>query len=164
MVKGCCVPRFLRMTIGDEATNIRVMIGLATEQIATQLDQISGTDAMNLGVIGFETALGAACIAAQHFEGIYWWGPLFGLGASILISGWAAAERRFELGPDPARFFARYGGLLEFPANQQLLADLTDTLGSNRLAQSRKARRMAAGVTMLIVTLIATAFLFPIAR
>jgi len=105
-----------------------------------------------LGLLGFDAALILACIASQTNLGHRWWWPIVGLGASAVacVVTCFASRVLFGVGPNPADFYATYGGSSAAEANAVLLRDLAD--GLDALPLRRKEIVWAIAVYAFFLT------------
>jgi hypothetical protein len=132
---------------------LETLISVAEAQLGSALSASDSIDAKAMAVLGANVALGAAEIAAQPLLGSHWWVGLPGLAVSSVLCIFATAERAYEIGPDPADFYLRYGAVDEDYAQRQLLADLGAALSSTFQAVLTKARIFEFALPILGVTM-----------
>jgi hypothetical protein len=129
------------------------LIGLTESQIAALLDRGANLDGQALGLIGFDAALITAVLAGtEALFGPSWAVPLPGLALSVLSAGLVMRVGKFDLGPDPAAFYADNLHLSAEDAGKQLLADLLESRGRNFRPLERKTEWLIVGVFFLAVT------------
>lgn len=134
---------------------------LAERQLAAQRAAAEHLDTLALGLLAFVGALIAAEVAAQSDLGARWWWPLVGLGISAgFCTATIVAREELSIGPDPAGFYEKYGGLPVVEANVVLLADLRKAADTTIVQRKEDLFSLAFGV--LFLTAIAAPIIFAV--
>ena len=129
------------------------VVGLARGQLDAQSAAGDNIDLKAMGLLGFDGALLAANLAAKDLLKDHpWWLPLPGLGISIVLCLAVSREYQHDAGPDPAGFYANFGGQTPTVALAQLLADLRDSRERNAPRLTRKRRLLSAALGMVLLT------------
>jgi hypothetical protein len=84
--------------------------------------------------------------------------PLPGITLSVLLCLAVSRQYQHDAGPDPAQFYANFGGQDPVTALAQLIADLADARERNapRLALKRRLLAFALGVLLSTAVAVAT--------
>jgi disulfide bond formation protein DsbB len=128
------------------------VIALARGQLNAQSAAGDNIDLKAMGLLGFDGALLAANLAARDLlNGHPWWLPLPGLAISIVLCLAVSREYQHDAGPDPAAFYASFGGQTPPVALAQLLVDLRAACERNAPRLALKRRLLGAALAAVLV-------------
>jgi hypothetical protein len=129
------------------------MVALARGQLDAQSNAGDIIDLKAMGLLGFDGALVAAVLAAKDLlEPHPWWVPLPSLALSIVLCLAVSREYQHDAGPDPADFYASFGGQTPTVAFAQLLADLSEARHRNAPRLTVKRRLLTAALGTVVLT------------
>jgi hypothetical protein len=133
----------------NEAVNSGTAVLLAQNQLASRQAYAEHLDTLALGLLGFAGVLITVDVAAQADLGGRWWWPVVGLAlCSVLCITTILARAQFRIGPFPALFYERFGGIDEAEANVVLLADLCKALDESPVRRKEQLFTLAFGALL----------------
>src|SRR4051812_12955804 len=153
----CKAPREAPAPVAVE----EAVIALAGGQLDAQSAAGDNIDLKAMGLLGFDGALLAANLAARDLLKDHpWWLPLPGLAISIVLCLAVSREYQHDAGPDPAAFYASFGGQTPAVALAQLLVDLRAASERNAPRLAVKRRMLATALATVLLTAAITAIVW----
>jgi hypothetical protein len=139
---------------GDEQAILDMLIPRAQGRIDTQLRDSDALDSKALGMLGVTAAAVALMVAVRHDVHPSWWAPSSVLGIAGIALLAAIWPRRFDVGPDPRKFYEAMATSTRLEASRQMLSELLATIDENDRHQPAKNRLFKAGFAVLVVALL----------
>jgi hypothetical protein len=139
---------------GDEQAILDMLIPRAQGRIDTQLRDSDALDSKALGMLGVTAAAVALMVAVRNDVHPSWWVPSAVLGVAGLSLLAAIWPRRFDVGPDPRKFYEAMATSTRLDASRQMLSELLATIEENDRHQPGKNRLFKAGFAVLVVALL----------
>jgi hypothetical protein len=138
----------------DEQAILDMLIPRAQGRIDAQLRDSDALDSKALGMLGVTAAAVALMVAVRHDVHASWWIPTAVLGVagvSLLAAIW---PRRFDVGPDPRKFYEAMATSTRLAASRQMLSELLATIEENDRHQPAKNRLFKVGFAVLVAALL----------
>ncbi len=143
-----------RADASDEQAILDMLIPRAQSRIDAQLRDSDSLDSKALGVLGVTAAAIALMVAVRAAVNELWWlptGAVGGAGVLLLASIW---PRRFDLGPDPRRFYEAMATSTRLAASRQMLSELLAAVDANDRHLPGKNTLFKAGFGVLLGSLL----------
>jgi hypothetical protein len=138
----------------DLRANLALAIDRAADRINGQRAAADALDAKGLGALALAAA-GVGTLAAVSSALAYWWIGAAIMGVAGMILGYVVWPRSLDVGPDPGKFYDKYGGLPAVTYANQLLTDLLDSIAENDRQAPGKVRALKWGSAFLTAGLVA---------
>ena len=141
-------------TVDDEQMVLDMLIGRSQGRIDNQLHDSDALDAKALGVLAIDAAAIALLVAVHGELPDFWWAPTVGLGAAGIVLLAVIWPRRFDVGPDPGRFYQAFGSSPAIVASRQMLSELLAAIDTNDAVLPAKGRLFKLGFSALVLSLL----------
>lgn len=132
------------------------IVRLAETQLQIQAATANGRDALAVGILGVDVALGAATIPLRSTLGHDWWQTLIAIGASGLLALMALLQGGVDMELTPVRAYVRLGGLTEEGVSLGLIDILDRTIETTDRRLQTKTWILTGSLTTIVMALIVT--------
>jgi len=132
------------------------IVRLAETQLQIQAATTNGRDALAVGILGVDTALGVAAIPLRFALGHDWWQPIIAIGVSGLLALAALLQGGVDMELTPVKAYVRLGGLTEEGISLGLIDILDRTIETTDRRLQIKTWILTGSLMTIVMTLIVT--------
>jgi hypothetical protein len=132
------------------------IVRLAETQLQIQAATANGRDALAVGVLGVDTALGVAAIPLRSVLGHDWWQPVIAIGVSGLLALVALLQGGVDMELTPVKAYVRLGGLTEEGVSLGLIDILDRTIETTDRRLQIKTWILTGSLMTIVMALIVT--------
>ena len=132
------------------------IVRLAETQLQIQTATTNGRDALAVGILGVDVALGAAAIPLRSTLGHDWLQPLIAIGASGLLALAALLQGGVDMELTPVKAYVRLGGLTEEGISLGLIDILDRTIETTDRRLQIKTWILTGSLLTIVMALIVT--------
>jgi hypothetical protein len=141
-------------TEADEQAILDMLVSQTRTRVGEQLQNSDELGTRALGVAAVDVGALALVVAVRDDLSRLWWVPVLGYliaGGLLLGTVW---PRVFDAGPDPRRFYDRYGGGTRLDASRAMLSELLAAKDTNDPLLTSKNRVFKWGFGSLILAIL----------
>jgi hypothetical protein len=132
------------------------IVRLAETQLQIQAATANGRDALAVGILGVDTALGVAAIPLRFALGHDWWQPVIAIGVSGLLALVALLQGGVDMELTPVKAYVRLGGLTEEGISLGLIDILDRAIETTYRRLQIKTWVLTVSLMTFVMTLIVT--------
>jgi len=136
----------------DEQAILNMLVDRAATRLEAQLQDADEIAGKALAVLAIDLSAAAVLISARADLAEFWPLVVAGFGLAIVLLCVSIWPRTFDTGPEPADFYATFGGASRLSASRQMLSELTYARDVNSTRARRKGQFFRYGFVASLVT------------